>query len=67
MSVLIGGASTLLGPVVGAIVVLFIERVMPSYIAFAETVLGLVYIIFVLAARQGIVGLARVAYARARA
>lgn len=67
VSVLIGGASTLLGPVVGAIVVLFIERVMPSYIAFAETVLGLVFIIFVLAARQGIVGMVRVAYARARA
>ncbi len=67
VSVLIGGASTLLGPVVGAVVVLFIERVMPSYIAFAETVLGLVFIIFVLAARQGIVGLVRVAYARVRA
>jgi len=40
---------------------------MPSYIAFAETVLGLVFIIFVLAARQGIIGLVRVAYARARA
>jgi branched-chain amino acid transport system permease protein len=67
VSVLIGGASTLLGPVAGAVVVLFIERVMPSYIAFAETVLGLVFIIFVLAARQGIVGLVRVTYARVRA
>jgi branched-chain amino acid transport system permease protein len=67
VSVLIGGASTLLGPVVGAVVVLFIERVMSSYIAFAETVLGLVFIVFVLAARQGIVGMLRVAYARVRA
>src|ERR1700687_3034386 len=67
VAVLIGGASTLLGPVVGAAVVLFVERVMPSYIAFAETVLGVLFIIFVLAARQGIVGLVRVAYARARA
>jgi branched-chain amino acid transport system permease protein len=67
VSVLIGGASTLLGPVVGAVVVLFIERVIPSYIAFAETVLGIVFIVFVLAARQGIVGLVRVAYARVRA
>jgi branched-chain amino acid transport system permease protein len=66
VSVLIGGASTLLGPVVGAVVVLFIERVLPSYIAFAETVLGVVFIVFVLAARQGIVGLARVAYLRIR-
>jgi branched-chain amino acid transport system permease protein len=67
VSVLIGGASTLLGPVVGAVVVLFVERVMPSYIAFAETVLGVLFIVFVLVARQGIVGLVRVAYARTRA
>jgi branched-chain amino acid transport system permease protein len=66
VSVLIGGASTLLGPVVGSVVVLFIERVLPSYVAFAETVLGVVFIVFVLTARQGIVGLARVAYVRAR-
>jgi len=67
VSVLIGGASTLIGPVAGAVVVLFIERVMPSYIAFAETLLGLVFIVFVLTARQGIVGLVRASYARARA
>ncbi|HEV8230554.1 MAG TPA: branched-chain amino acid ABC transporter permease [Candidatus Limnocylindria bacterium] len=66
VSVLIGGASTLLGPVVGAVVVLYIERVLPSSIAFAETVLGLVFIVFVLAARQGIVGVARAGFARAR-
>src|SRR5438093_336556 len=64
VSVLIGGASTLVGPVAGAIVVLFIERVMPSYVAFAETLLGLVFIVFVLPARQGIVGLVRASYAR---
>ncbi len=67
VSVLVGGASTLLGPVAGAVVVLFIERVLPSYIPFAETVLGLVFIAFVLAARQGLAGLVRVAYARVRA
>jgi len=66
VSVLVGGASTLLGPVAGAIVVLFIERVLPSYVPYAETVLGLVFIVFVLAARQGIAGLVRVAYARVR-
>jgi branched-chain amino acid transport system permease protein len=67
VSVLIGGVSTLLGPVVGAVVVLFIERVLPSYIAFSETVLGLVFIAFVLTARQGIVGLVRASYSRVRA
>jgi len=64
VSVLVGGTSTLLGPVVGAVVVLFIERVLSSAIPFAETVLGVVFILFVLLARQGIVGLARTAYAR---
>lgn len=67
VSVLIGGASTLLGPVVGAAVVVFIERVLDSYITYADTVLGIVFIVFVLVARQGIVGLTRVALARVRA
>ena len=67
VSVLIGGASTLLGPVFGAVVVVFIERVLDSYVPYADTVLGLVFIVFVLAARQGIMGLARVTYARVRA
>lgn len=66
VAVLIGGTSTLLGPVVGAVVVLYLERVLPSAIPFAETVLGVVFIVFVLAARQGIVGLARTAYQRVR-
>lgn len=66
VSVLVGGSGSLLGPAIGAVIVLYIERVLPSSIPFAETVLGLVFIVFVLAARQGIVGLARTAYARAR-
>jgi branched-chain amino acid transport system permease protein len=72
VSVLIGGTGTLLGPIVGSVVVLYIERVLPSSIQeatgvqFAETVLGVVFIVFVLVARQGIVGLARATYARVR-
>ncbi len=66
VAVLIGGAGTLLGPVVGAVVVLYIERVLPSSIPFAETVLGVVFIVFVLAARRGIVGLAQTAFTRVR-
>ena len=66
VSVLIGGTATLLGPAIGAVVVLYVERVLPSSIPFAETVLGLLFIAFVVAARQGIVGVARAAYARAR-
>lgn len=63
--VLIGGAGTLLGPILGAGIVLYIERVLSSSIPYAQTVLGLLFIGFVLLARQGIVGLARRALALA--
>src|SRR6267143_5444583 len=66
VSVLIGGTGTLLGPAIGAVVVLYVERVLPSSIPFAETVLGVLFIVFVALARQGIVGLGRAAYRRAR-
>jgi branched-chain amino acid transport system permease protein len=56
--VLIGGAGTLLGPVLGAAVVLLIERVLPSQLP-AQTVLGIVFILFVVFARQGIAGVLR--------
>jgi branched-chain amino acid transport system permease protein len=56
--VLIGGAGTLLGPVLGAAVVLLIERVLPSQLP-AQTVLGVVFILFVVFARQGIAGALR--------
>ena len=61
---LIGGSGSLLGPVVGAGVVLYIDRVLSSSIPFAQTVLGVVFIVFVLGARQGIVGSVRAALAR---
>jgi branched-chain amino acid transport system permease protein len=62
--VLIGGAGTLVGPVLGAGVVMYIERILSSAIPVAETVLGLVFIAFVLLARQGLVGLGRSAWSR---
>ena len=65
--VLIGGAGTMLGPMLGAAVVLYIERVLSSSIPYSQTVLGLLFIAFVLLARQGIVGLARRAFAAAAA
>jgi branched-chain amino acid transport system permease protein len=64
--VLIGGAGSLFGPVLGAGVVMYIERVLSSAIPVAETVLGLVFIAFVLLARQGLVGVGRAAWARVR-
>lgn len=56
--VLIGGAGSMLGPILGAAVVLLVERVLPSELP-AQTVLGIVFIVFVVFARQGIVGALR--------
>ena len=64
--VLIGGAGTLLGPLLGAAAVLFIERVLSSGIGFSQMVLGVVFILFVAFARQGLAGLLRDGYARLR-
>ena len=66
ISVLVGGTGTLFGPAIGAAVVLYIERVLPSSISFAETVLGVVFVVFVLTARRGLVGVALAAWGRAR-
>jgi len=64
--VLIGGAGTLLGPLLGAAAVLFIERVLSSSVGFSQTVLGVVFILFVVFARRGLAGLLRDAYGRIR-
>ena len=61
--VLIGGAGTLLGPILGATAVLLIERVLPSQLP-AQTVLGIVFILFVVFAREGIAGVLRRAVRR---
>jgi branched-chain amino acid transport system permease protein len=65
--VLIGGAGTLVGPAIGAAIVLYVERVLSSAVAFSETALGILFIVFVLVARQGLVGLWRTAWVRVRA
>ena len=64
--VLVGGAGTLVGPLVGAAVVLLIERVLPSQLPI-QMLLGIVFIFFVVFARQGIVGAVRAVAGRVRA
>src|SRR2546423_83652 len=70
VTVLVGGAGMLGGPIAGSAVVSFIERVVPSLLPvelrISEAILGLVFIAFVLFARQGIVGLGRSAWLRVR-
>lgn len=57
--VLIGGAGTIVGPAIGAGVVIYIERVLSSDVVWWQTLLGVLFVAFVLLARQGIVGVAR--------
>src|SRR5258706_6752428 len=59
VSVLIGGTGSLVGPAVGAVVVLSVERVLPSSLPLAATLLRVPFIPFVAAARPGILRLPR--------
>ena len=70
VTVLVGGAGTLGGPIAGSALVSLIERVVPSLLPpelrISEAILGVVFIGFVLFARQGMVGLGRSAWLRVR-
>lgn len=57
--VLIGGAGSLSGPILGAALVHLLPSYVSSYTDRWQTILGLVFIAFVLFAPQGIYGLAR--------
>lgn len=66
LMVLLGGAGTLLGPVVGALLITAVENVMSLHTERWPTVLGLLYILTVLFAPQGLMGLGRDLVARLR-
>jgi branched-chain amino acid transport system permease protein len=54
--VIVGGTGTLLGPLVGAAIVIGAEYWLSTYVERWATVLGVVFILVVLLARRGIVG-----------
>lgn len=54
--VILGGLGTLLGPLIGAAVVVLVENVLSSYVDRWPTVLGLIFILVILFARAGIAG-----------
>jgi len=68
VTVLVGGAGTLGGPILGSALVSLIERVVPSLLPtdlrISDAILGIIFIAFVLFARQGMVGLGRFALLR---
>lgn len=55
--VLIGGAGTLIGPVLGAAFIVILETVVSGYTKLWMMIVGIVFIIFVIFIPQGIVGL----------
>lgn len=57
--VIIGGAGTLSGPVLGAALVRLLRLFASSYTDRWQTLMGVVFILFVLFARRGIIGLLR--------
>jgi branched-chain amino acid transport system permease protein len=60
--VILGGVGTLLGPLIGATVVVLVENVLSSYLDRWPTVLGLIFILVILFARAGIAGSVRKLY-----
>ncbi len=56
--VIIGGAGTLIGPALGAALVMVLENLISSYTERWELLLGAIFILFVLRAPQGIMGIA---------
>lgn len=64
---LVGGAGTLLGPSVGALVILAMSNYLTAFGSWVTVIQGLVFIVCVLAFREGIVGEARKVLERAAA
>jgi len=59
LMVILGGVGTLLGPLIGASVVLGVEHILSSYIERWPTVLGLIFIVVIIYAPNGIGGVGR--------
>jgi branched-chain amino acid transport system permease protein len=59
LMVIVGGAGTLLGPALGAGVVVFLRNLVSAYTERWLLVLGLIYVLVVLCALHGIVGVLR--------
>ncbi|WP_017753419.1 branched-chain amino acid ABC transporter permease [Calidifontibacillus oryziterrae] len=57
--VLVGGAGTILGPILGAGFIVFLETIISSYTELWMLIIGTVFILFVIFAPKGIVGLAQ--------
>lgn len=57
LMVIIGGVGTLIGPVIGAFAIIFGQNYISYYTERWNLILGVIYILVILFARQGVVGL----------
>jgi branched-chain amino acid transport system permease protein len=64
LMVVLGGIGTLLGPVLGTIVIVLIKSLLSTYVARWPLVMGLIFIVVVLFARNGLLGALRRGWAR---
>lgn len=56
LEAILGGFGTLVGPVIGAMIIVFIRNMVSTYIERWPTLIGVIFIVVVLYARDGIVG-----------
>jgi branched-chain amino acid transport system permease protein len=64
MMAILGGIGTIIGPIVGAFIVVFMQNYMSLHVERWPTIIGLVFILVVLFARKGIVGAVSVVWKR---
>jgi branched-chain amino acid transport system permease protein len=62
--VLIGGSGYFLGPIIGTVIVLGLQHWLSSYTEYWGLILGLLFIVLITAAREGIVGIIAGAWRR---
>jgi branched-chain amino acid transport system permease protein len=55
LMVILGGANTFLGPIVGALIITLVKNVASSYVDRWNSLLGLIFVVVVLFMPQGIV------------
>jgi branched-chain amino acid transport system permease protein len=53
---IVGGVGTLFGPVIGAVVVVFTRNIISLYVSRWPTIMGCIFVVTILLARDGLVG-----------
>lgn len=56
LEAILGGYATLVGPMIGAFIIVFIQNIVSTYIERWPTLIGVIFILVILFARDGIVG-----------